>query len=213
LKRTRAKRGEGERLRAEIIAAATTLLLDTGAANAVSIRAIADAVGVTPPSIYLHFADKTQLLYAVCEEQFRQLDEVIEAAARGATDPKDALQRRARAYVRFGLEHPEAYRILFMQPIDELHDKVNHEQAAGSDSFVHLVGAIEAAMNAGVLPTLDSTRVAIDLWVCVHGVASLLIGVPSFPWVDDADAMVDSVLGAYCEGLAARAAAASASRG
>jgi len=203
--RTRAKRGEGDRLRAEILAAATSLLLETGNANAVSFRAIADAVGVTPPSIYMHFADKTELLYAVCAEQFRQLDEVIEAAAAGATDPKDALKRRARAYVRFGLEHPEAYRILFMRPLDELHKEVTADRVEESNSFAHLVGAVEAAMEAGALPRLDPTRVAIDLWVCVHGVTSLLIAVPDFPWVDGAEAMVDSVLGAYCDGLAARA--------
>ena len=71
--RTRARRGEGERLREEILDVAEDLLVSTGDENAVSIRAIAQRVGVTPPSIYLHFADKESLLWAVCEREFRPL--------------------------------------------------------------------------------------------------------------------------------------------
>ena len=78
--RARARRGDGERLRAEILAATERLLIQTGDQEAVSIRAIADAVGVTPPSIYLHFADKTELLFAVCEKHFEVLDRQLEDA-------------------------------------------------------------------------------------------------------------------------------------
>ena len=66
LRRRRAPRGSGDLLRDEILDAATQLLLDTGHAKAVSIRSVAERVGVTPPSIYLHFQDKDALLDAVC---------------------------------------------------------------------------------------------------------------------------------------------------
>ena len=85
--RTRARRGEGEQLRDDIVEAATTLLLSTGNEEAVTIRAVARAVGVTPPSIYLHFADKNALLMAVCRQTFEHLDEHIEAAVAGVDDP------------------------------------------------------------------------------------------------------------------------------
>ena len=113
-RRARARRGEGPRLREEILAAATRLLVETGDEEAVSIRAVAEAVGVTPPSIYLHFADKTELIFAVCEEQFRQLDAEMAGAEAGAADPLEALRRRGQAYVRFGLGNAEHYRVLFM---------------------------------------------------------------------------------------------------
>jgi len=155
----------------------------------------------------MHFADKTDLLYTVCEEVFTELDRVIEAAAVDAADAGDELRRRAQAYVRFGLEHPEEYRILFMRRPDELHKELNEDRVTGSSAFQHLVDAIEKAMTAGALPPGDATRVAIDLWVCVHGVTSLRIALADFPWVDDADAMIDSVIGGYCAGLRAGAAA------
>ncbi|MCA1708231.1 MAG: TetR/AcrR family transcriptional regulator, partial [Actinobacteria bacterium] len=60
--RSRARRGEGDKLREDIIEAAERLLVETGDQASVSIRAIARSAGVTPPSIYLHFADKEGLL-------------------------------------------------------------------------------------------------------------------------------------------------------
>src|SRR5262249_11874316 len=112
--RPRARRGEGERLRADILAAAERLLIERGDEDAVSIPAVAEAVGVSPPAIYLHFADKAELIFAVCEEQFRALDRAVERAARRAKDPLESLRRRGQAYVKFGRDHPEQYRILFM---------------------------------------------------------------------------------------------------
>ena len=71
-------RGEGETLRADLLTATERLMIEAGSADAVSIRAIADAVGVTPPSIYLHFPDKDSLILAVCERHFEAFDSVIE---------------------------------------------------------------------------------------------------------------------------------------
>src|SRR5215218_3182218 len=99
--RRRAKRGQGDLLRADILAAAEQLLIQTGDQGAVSIRAIADAAGVTPPSIYLHFADKTELLGAVCEARFADLSRYMEVATRGIADPTEVLWAIGRAYVRF----------------------------------------------------------------------------------------------------------------
>ena len=60
--RVRARRGEGDKLREEILVAVSDLLDETNDESAVSIRAIADRVGVTPPSIYRHFEDKEAML-------------------------------------------------------------------------------------------------------------------------------------------------------
>ena len=86
-RRSRSPRGSGELLADEIIDAATSLLLDSEAASAVSIRAVADRVGVTPPSIYLHFDDKDALLEAVCARYFERLDEVALDVVGSGEDP------------------------------------------------------------------------------------------------------------------------------
>src|SRR4051812_49659681 len=79
--RRRASRGSGEQLRAEIVAATKDLLAGGASAESVSIRAVADAVGVTSPSIYLHFADKDALIEAVVADVFHALDAAMLAAA------------------------------------------------------------------------------------------------------------------------------------
>src|SRR4051794_7641197 len=81
LRRQRAPRGSGDRLRHEIIDAATELLLETGQARAVSIRSVAQRAGVTSPSIYLHFDDKDALLDAVCARYLARLDQAMEQVA------------------------------------------------------------------------------------------------------------------------------------
>jgi AcrR family transcriptional regulator len=182
--RTRARRGQGELLRDEILTAAERLLIETGDEDAVSIRAIADAVGVTSPSIYLHFPDKETLLFAVCDRQFAIFRAALDTAARSTSDPVEALERRAEAYVRFGLDHPEAYRIMFMGRAG-LVEKHAETVKTGAGAFEDLVGDVERATEAGALrDDIDPQRAGIFLWTGVHGITSLLISAPHFPWGD-----------------------------
>ena len=106
-RRPRARKGEGAALRDEILAATERLLLETGSAEAVSIRSVADRVGVTPPSIYRHFADKNDLIFEVSTGHFVALDERLSKAAEGIDDPVDRLRAMGFAYMRFGLDNPE----------------------------------------------------------------------------------------------------------
>ncbi len=182
--RSRARRGEGELLRDEILSAAERLLVETGNEDAVSIRAIADAVGVTPPSIYLHFPDKETLLFAVCDHQFAIFRTALDTAAQTTSDPVEALERRAEAYVRFGLDHTEAYRIMFMARAG-LVEKHAETVKTGAGAFEDLVGDVERAIEAGALrDDVDPQHAAIFLWTGVHGITSLLISAPHFPWGD-----------------------------
>jgi len=199
-RRARARRGEGERLRSEILAATERLLVQTGDLEAVSIRAVADAVGISPPSIYLHFADKNELLWAVCERHFAALDEVIEQAAAGIADPIESLLLRGRAYIRFGVENPEPYRILFMSKPTATPENFPPERILQSAAFDHLVQAVVRAIAAGDLAG-DPTIVSIGLWAAGHGITSLFISKPDFPWPDK-DQVIDRLLWTQIEGLA-----------
>ena len=188
--RPRSRRGEGETLRADLLAATERLMIETGSA-AVSIRAIADAVGVTPPSIYLHFPDKDSLILAVCERHFEAFDSVIEEAGRSTDDPVESLRRRGRAYVRFGLENPEPYRILFMTR-NESAQQQDVVVGAGARAFQHLVDAVQRCIDAGAFRPVDPVLAATGVWAAVHGVTSLLISLPGFPW-PDIETLVDHV--------------------
>ncbi|HMG27994.1 MAG TPA: TetR/AcrR family transcriptional regulator [Acidimicrobiia bacterium] len=197
--RPRSRRGEGETLREDLLAATEELMIKTGSADAVSIRAIADAVGVTPPSIYLHFADKSSLILAVCERHFEVFDSIIEEAGRSTGDPVESLRRRGRAYVRFGLENPEPYRILFMTRAEGAR-QYDVLVGAGGRAFQHLVDAVQRCIDAGAFRPVDAVLAATGVWTAVHGVTSLLISLPGFPW-PDVDALVDHVCDIEIRGL------------
>ena len=201
-RRRRARRGEGDRLREEVLAAARDLLAETGSETAVSIRAVADRVGVTPPSIYLHFPDKESLLEAVCTEVFARLDAAMESAAEGAETPFEGLRERGLAYVRFAIENPEHYRLVLMRRHDLGIGPTDMEQLAAQGAFAHIVDSVRACQGIGVfVADEDPTQIALSLWAAAHGVAALVI---AHPWLvgDEAEALVARVIEAIGMGLA-----------
>ena len=200
-RRARARRGEGERLREEIVAATERLLIDTGSVDAVSIRAVADAVGVTPPSIYIHFAHKEDLIFEVCARNFRALDAVIEQATCDECDPLDEVKAIGRAYIAFGLDHPEQYRLLFMTRTITLDPEQMRERIMDVSGFTRVVSATQRCIDEGAFVPGDAFTIACGLWIGVHGITSLFISKPTFPW-PDRDQLVDHVLDVYCRGLA-----------
>ena len=181
--------------------AASELLVKTGDEEAVSIRAVAQAVGVTAPSIYLHFADKDELLIAVCELQFRQFHDFVEAAVADIADPVMQLTERGRAYVKFGIEHPEHYRILFMNKTAAAMSE-SGDLMANVSGFEKLLANVEACMAAGSLRPDDPLLVATGLWALVHGITSLAISVPGFPLVG-LERLIDHSCVVYGLGLGA----------
>jgi AcrR family transcriptional regulator len=196
LKRRRAARGSGEHLREEILDATTDLLLETGHAKAVSIRSVAQRVGVTPPSIYLHFADKDALLDAVCARYFERLDEGMQQVADDQPSNIDRLRAQGLAYVRFATQNPELYRIATMGE-GRLGSDV--DVALNSSAFVHLRNSVEALIEEGIFPPGDPTLAALELWTVAHGVAALLISRPYLPF-GDAEEFADRTLRSACAG-------------
>lgn len=197
--RPRSRRGEGARLRDEILEAAEALLLETGSEDAVSIRAVADRVGVTPPSIYRHFADKGTLLFEVCDRQFDRFHEYLDAKRSGHADPVEALKATGRAYIEFGLSYPEHYRIMFMGRSDLTPEQYHDHVLAGQESFMALVASVQECVDAGRIRT-EAMAAATLLWTVTHGVTSLLIAKPNFPW-PPVEVLVGNVLDMVEHGL------------
>jgi len=181
-RRSRARRGDGDRLRNEILVAAEALLIASNDASTLSIRAIAAAVGITPPSIYLHFADRNDLLFEVCERRWLQLELAMTESVEGVADPIERIRARGRAYLRFGLDHPEHYRILMMSRPDGTPERFPDERLADTAGIEVLAGEVAAAIAAGDLPDQNPLEAACMLWIAVHGMVSLLISKPHFPF-------------------------------
>lgn len=177
--RRRARRGEGERLRDEILVAARELLAETQDADAVSVRSVAERVGVSTPSIYLHFADKQALLDAVCEAVFADLDEHMQTAAATTDDPFDGLRLRGMAYARFALDNPEQYRIAMMTLHSGDHSPFDAEDIVAGPTYRHIVEAVQECVEVGVFAEgTDPRMVATSLWAAAHGAVSLCMAKP-----------------------------------
>ena len=142
-RRPRLPKGEGRQLRDEILVATERLLLETGSASAVSIRGVADAVGVTPPSIYRHFADKTALIFEVVARHFTSLENHVRQSCEGIDDPVDRLAALGVAYIEFGIANPEPYRIMFMTGPRRGAERVPRP-GAGRLGGVRAAGAVRA---------------------------------------------------------------------
>jgi AcrR family transcriptional regulator len=192
-RRPRARKGEGAALRDEILAATERLLLETGSAEAVSIRAVAERVGVTPPSIYRHFADKNDLIFEVCAGHFAALDDFLARSSEGVEDPVDRLRAMGLAYMRFGLANPEPYRILFMTRADDTPEEYKAVVLRDNAAFEQVRRCAQECIDAGRFRSglTDAFRLAIGFWARVHGLTSLLVSKPQFPWPADREAFVD----------------------
>jgi AcrR family transcriptional regulator len=205
LRRRRARRGSGDLLRDEILDAATDLLLEKGNEKGVSIRSVAQRVGVTPPSVYLHFAAKDELMNTVCARHLDRLGEVMRRATTDRTSPVEALRAQGRAYVRWAVDNPELYRIAVMGkgwPDNDV------DRALKSCVSAHLSTSIQTLMTEGIYPQGDPAAVALELWAAAHGVASLLLSRPYLPW-GDIEEFADRVMTAACWGHITAADAAS----
>jgi AcrR family transcriptional regulator len=198
VRRRRSQRGNGDQLRAEIVAVAKRLLAAATSVDGVSIRAVADAVGVTPPSIYLHFADKNDLIAAVVADVFAELDAAMLEAGARAHGPMEKLRDYGMAYVRFAVDHPEHYRLAAMDPCP----RPDVDEVLANSAFVHFNATVVECIEAGIFPAGDPLPITLDLWSAAHGIASLLIAKPFLPW-GDRDQAVERVLCAAALGHAA----------
>jgi AcrR family transcriptional regulator len=191
--RTPNRRGEGGRLRAEIVAAARRLLERTGNEDGQTLRAVAREAGIAAPSIYGHFADREQILEAVVAEVFGELEDAVQAAAAAEPDPVRRLEAVCQTYLDFAERQPAAYRVLFGRTRGEAAEEVHRQisDLAGAGAFGVLADAVAAAHAAnGARPgtTDDATPApavltdATALWVALHGYATLRTAVPVFPW-------------------------------
>lgn len=203
--RARAKRGEGEQTAEAILEAADGLLVGSGSEDAVSIRAVADAVGLTPAAIYRHFPDKETLLFAVCSQHFDQITEEVAIPVMASTeDPIEALRRLGEAYVRFGVENPEHYRIMFMRRQDHRPEQYAAERVLETGLFGAVLPVVQRGIDEGRFraDATDPLMIAWVLWMAVHGITSAAVALPNFP-APPLQVQLDATIGAVFDGLLA----------
>lgn len=183
--RSRNARGEGEKLRDEIIDAAVEVMSALGPEDPFSLRAVAKAAKIAAPSVYIHFADRNALLLAVLEKLFAQQVSIRAAAEAEAAEAGggawERLLARSLASVRFGLEHPGHFKVLMEgRVVPQLSDP-----RIGGFGRPLLARSVELIREIPFLPgrvSDDPERLSLLLWAGLHGIVSLRINKPTLDW-------------------------------
>jgi AcrR family transcriptional regulator len=191
--RGRNRRGEGGRLRTDIVAAAAELLDEEGTEQAVTLRAVARRVGIAAPSIYAHFADRQAILLAVVQGAFAELAEAIRATAaeNAGGDAAARLRAACGAYLDFAATRPQRYRVMFGglwhagQALDSAAVTTAEVAELGQDALGVLITELDACVAAGVSTSTDTVADAIALWLGLHGLAHQRAVTAAFPWPAD----------------------------
>lgn len=154
-----------------ILRCARDLLLAEGAA-ALSMRKVASAAGISATAIYRHYEDREALIFAVAEEGFRLFALDLYASLEGA-DPWDRLTRAGAGYLRFAMNHPEYYRVIFMSDTRVL-ARFNEETVrCFGPTRLFLVDRVRECQDAGLLRAGDPNGLALTIWAHCHGLVSL----------------------------------------
>lgn len=195
----RKPKGEGHARRAEILAAAERIFVEHGYEGA-TIRKIADEVGLSSTALYMHFAEKGEILHEICRQAFRTLMEANSEILAGPADPEARLRRMLRAYINFGFANPNAYRLVYMtRPVELRHGAQSAARELGQELFRSFEAVVEEAAATGRLRG-DAATTAQALWAGAHGVVSLVITKPYFDWVVQ-ESLVDTLLDGLFAGL------------
>lgn len=161
----------------EILEAAETLFLEHGY-EAFSLRGVAEAIGYTPTAIYRYFDDKDELLFEIALEGFAVFARNQQEAFDRVDSPAERLAEMARSYIRFGLEHPLRYRLMFMQRGEYLVRPRPDGHKPAIESFNVLSRAVAEVQKAGHLSEHSTEDAANALWSGVHGIVALAISMP-----------------------------------
>lgn len=142
--------------------------------DGVTLRDIGARLGVSRTALYRHFADKRALLAAVATEGFRMLREQLVAAWEEGGRGDAAFRAMGVAYVRFAVDNPSHYRVMFGGFVDPVAKEPELAAEAGG-AFQALVDAVAALQHDGVVLGDDALVMARYHWALVHGIAMLAI--------------------------------------
>ncbi len=156
---------------AAIVAAAGTLL-ESGGPDAVTLRSVGAAAGVSRSAAYRHYEDKADLLRALAAKTLTELATSIRRAAEPG-GRHSRLHRGCAAYLAYALEQPHHYQLIFGNTAVEQPDQ--ELESAADDGMLAIRELVEHAQAEGELGAGPPRELATVLWVLLHGLAQLQI--------------------------------------
>jgi AcrR family transcriptional regulator len=185
-------------LRAALLEAASATLTEEGP-DALTMRALAERVGVSRSAAYRHFDSKGAILAELASDGFRALGTILEEVER-ASD-RTRLAEQGAAYVRFARAHPAAYQLMYGRyALDRTAHP--HLREAAEAAYAVLVATIRRGQAEGILRDGPPEHLAYVTWSQLHGLAALLVDKQIKP-PEDPDALARLAMDTLLDGLGA----------
>jgi AcrR family transcriptional regulator len=175
--RGRNPRGQGERLREDIVSAALRLLEDLADDQALSLRAVAREIGIAATSVYIHFTDRDALVLVAMKRCHDDLMRAVDQAEATSADPVAKLRARTLLQGEWAHRYPGLYKVLHESTLNQRIDMPFKRQLGDRTT-----AAIQRCMDAGLAPDGDATAVSLDLRAAVHGSVSMRVNQPDLSW-------------------------------
>ncbi|HET6297810.1 MAG TPA: TetR/AcrR family transcriptional regulator [Kribbella sp.] len=175
--RGRNPRGQGEKLREEVVAAAIRMLEELADDQALSLRAVAREIGIATTSIYIHFADRDALVLASLQRAHSDLMDSVQRAAEEVADPVAKLRARTLVLGDWAYRHPGLYKVLHESTLNQRVD-MSFKMVLGQQT----TAAVRLCMDDGLVPAGDAAETSLDLRAAVHGAVSMRVNEPDLPW-------------------------------
>jgi len=173
--------------KSRIITAARDIFLENGL-EGLTMRAVAETVGISPTAIYRHFKDKEEMLMSVVEEGFRLFGNSMFKALE-YEGSRERLLQTGLGYIRFGLENPEFYRLIHMSRERFSQWLCQHGPGKSDATFQFLLDRIRQCQHEGVINgEIDVMEAGLFLWSVVHGLTTFQI-TGGIPGLDEKDFM------------------------
>jgi AcrR family transcriptional regulator len=189
-------------LRDALVRSATELLRSEGP-DALTLRGVARAAGVSQAAPYRHFADRRALVAAVAEEGFRRLRSAMLEAVQSAPGPL-GFKAVAVAYVRFGHQNPAEYRIMFGPELGN-QDDLPALQTTSRGVLEFVAEGVRGLQAAGVVVEGDAGMIAAALWSMLHGLVMLSLDGQVAGVTTSLDELVETTTKLMMFGMARRA--------
>ena len=157
------------------IATAARRLLDKEGAEAVTMRRVAEAVGITAMAIYRHYPDRAALLNALSDEGFEELADSLKGR-RYTGDAEAKLAKMSDIYLDHALENPKLFELMFLTPREGARQYPRDFKARRSPTATLMADVIAAGMAAGEFRQDDHWEITFEMGALSHGLIMLYLG-------------------------------------
>lgn len=163
-------------LRNSLLASASTIIQESGI-EALSLRKLAERVGVSRTAAYHHFKDKNDLLSAIAAQGFITWQQQAEETfGKPSHSSKEKYQKFVHDYVQFAYQNPAMYQLMFGSRLWKNNQSSDELKSVAYPSFQYQVNLVKNLQAKGLLPQSEnSLRLAQVTWATLHGIAQLVI--------------------------------------